>query len=191
LGAVEQDRSVIAPANTTQEESKPVPRVIVAAYAQGKIATSSTSQQRISAPQPPKDIASPVPPPVKPLPIVPKKLSDDEIQKLEDGLKRLSINPEPCMSIIQKYWNNVSGAIARVKEAIQAGWCRNATGLFIASCKKGMKPQKTQVSNEVNEWFTWARERRIVLAMSGDVAYTPDGEPVNIREMMELHPIRK
>jgi len=53
-----------------------------------------------------------------------------------------------------------------------------------------MKPVKVQVSNEVNEWFTWARARRIVLAMSGDVVYTPDGEPVSLREMMQLHPKR-
>jgi len=44
------------------------------------------------------------------------------------------------------------------------------------------------VSNDVSEWFTWARGRRI---MSGDVAYTPEREPVSIREMMELHPMVK
>jgi len=95
------------------------------------------------------------------------------------------------MSSIQKYWNNVGGAIARVKEALQQGWCDNPTGLFINSCKKGIKPQKTQVSNEVNEWFTWARKQKIVIGMSGEVGYTPEGEPVSIREMMELHPMRE
>jgi hypothetical protein len=44
-----------------------------------------------------------------------------------------------------------------------------------------VKPQKNQVSNEVNEWFTWARAKRIVIAMSRDLAYTPDGEPVSLR----------
>jgi len=78
-----------------------------------------------------------------------------------------------------------------VKEALQQGWCNNATGLFIASCKKGARPQKTQVSNDVNEWFTWARKQRIVIGMSGGTAYTPEGEPVNIREMMELYPMTK
>jgi len=62
--------------------------------------------------------------------------------------------------------------------------------LFIASCKKGIKPEKPVVDNTVNEWFTWARARRIVIAMSGDIAYTPDGEPLIIREIMELHPMR-
>jgi hypothetical protein len=207
LGAVEQDGSAmakrppsaIAPANSTQELD-PTPRVIVTSRIEGAIAegrrcaisTSSTSQQqRIPEPQLSRNVSPPVPPPVIPQSVVPKQLSEEEIQKLEDELKRLSINPEPCMSIIQKYWNNVGGAIARVKEAIQAGWCRNATGLFIASCKKGIKPQKGQVSNEVNEWFTWARERRIVLAMSSGWVYTPEGEAVKLEEMMRQYPMRE
>ncbi len=67
----------------------------------------------------------------------------------------------------------------------------NPTGLFINVCKKEVKPQKSQVSNEVNKWFTWARKERIVIAMTGDVAYTPNGKPVSMREMMELHPMRE
>jgi len=145
LGVVEQDRSAIAPDNSTQELD-PIPKVIVTSRIEGAIATSRTSQQRISEPQPPKDIASLVLPSVKVVPpVVPKKLSEEEIQKLEYELKHLSINPDSCMAVVRKYWNNVGGAIARVKEAIHEGWCNNATGLFIASCKKGVKPQKTQV----------------------------------------------
>jgi len=190
LGVVEQDRSAIAPANSTQELD-PMPRVIVTSRIKGAIATSSTSQQRISEPQPPKDTTSPVLLSAKSQPVVPKKLSDEEIQKLEDELKRLSINPESCMAIVRKYWNNVGGAIARVKEAIQQNWCANPTGLFIASCKKGVKSEKTQVCNEVNEWFTWARAKRIVLAMSSGWVYTPEGEAVRLEEMMSLYPMTK
>lgn len=95
------------------------------------------------------------------------------------------------MSVVEKYFDNVSGAIARVKEAIQQNWCANPTGLFIASCKKGVKPQKTQVSNEVNEWFTWARKQRIVLAMTDGFVYTADGEAVRVEEMMRLYPMMK
>jgi len=124
------------------------------------------------------------------VPVVPKKLSQKELNAIEDELKRLRINPDSCVSVIKKYWDNVGGAIARVKEALQQGWCANPTGLFINSCKKGIKPQKSQVSNEVNEWFTWARKQRIVIAMTGGTGYTPDGEPVSIREMMELHPMK-
>jgi len=121
---------------------------------------------------------------------VPKKLTQTELDSIEDELKRLKINPDSCISVIKKYWDNVGGAIARVKEALQQGWCSNPTGLFINSCKKGTKPQKTQVTNDVNEWFNWARKQRIVIGMSGEVGYTPDGEPVSIREMMELYPMR-
>jgi len=117
-------------------------------------------------------------------------LTQTELDSIEDELKRLKINPDSCISVIKKYWDNVGGAIARVKEAIQQGWCSNPTGLFINSCKKGIKPQKSQVTNDVSEWFNWARKQRIVIGMSGEVGYTPEGEPVSIREMMELHPMR-
>jgi len=80
-------------------------------------------------------------------------------------------------------------AIARVKEAIQQGWCQNPTGLFINSCKKGLKAQKQLIDNGVKEWFEWARSHRIVIAMTGEIAYTPDGEPVSLSEMMYLHPM--
>jgi len=83
----------------------------------------------------------------------------------------------------------VGGAIARVKEAIQQNWCANPTGLFIASCKKGVKLQKIQVSNEVNEWFTWARKQKLVIAMTDGFVYTPEGEAVKIDEMMSLYPM--
>ena len=36
-------------------------------------------------------------------------------------LKRLRINPEPCLGVMKKYWDNVQSAIARVKEAIHQG----------------------------------------------------------------------
>jgi len=121
---------------------------------------------------------------------VPKKLTQTELDSIEDELKRLRINPDSCISVVKKYWDNVGGAIAGVKEALQQGWCNNATGLFIASCKKGAKPQKTQVSNDVSEWFNWARKQRIVIAMTDGWAYTPEGEAVKLGEMMDLYPMR-
>jgi hypothetical protein len=47
------------------------------------------------------------------------------------------------------------------------------------------------VSNDVSEWFTWARERRIVLAMSSGWVYTPEGEAVRLEEMMSKYPFRE
>jgi hypothetical protein len=209
LGVVQQDgsaivegrRSAIAPANFTHQEPETVSQAVVnpkipEAIAEGRrcaIASSSSPQaQSVNIPQPQlsREISLPVPPLAKSVPVVPKKLTQEELNSVEDALKELRISPDSCISVIKKYWENVSGAIARVKEAIQQNWCTNPTGLFIASCKKGAKPQKSQVSNEVNEWFTWARKQRIVIAMTGETAYTPDGEPVSIREMMELHPMR-
>ena len=92
------------------------------------------------------------------------------------------------MGVIKKYWSNVADAIARVKEAIHEGWCDNPTGLFIASCKNGEKPKNTPTS-EVSAWFEWARKKRIVIAMSSGVVYTPQGEAVNIEEMMRWYPM--
>ena len=111
-----------------------------------------------------------------------------EIKEVCAELKRLRINPDPCLGVIKKYWDNVNNAIARVKEAIHEGWCDNPTGLFIATCKNGEKPKNT-VTDDVKTWFEWARKERIAIAMSGGVAYTPDGEAVEIREMMQRCPL--
>jgi hypothetical protein len=203
LGGIEQDRSAIAPTNSIQQELETVPPVVMTSMIEGAmpqrggrcaIASSSSPQgQSVNIPQLQlsRGISLPVPPSAKAVPpVVPKKLSEEELDAVEDALKELRINPDSCISVIKKYWENVSGAIARVKEALQQGWCQNATGLFIASCKKGAKPQKSQVSNDVSEWFNWARKERIVIGMSGEVGYTPEGEPVSIREMIELYPMR-
>ncbi|MEM9924362.1 MAG: helix-turn-helix domain-containing protein [Cyanobacteria bacterium P01_D01_bin.50] len=111
-----------------------------------------------------------------------------EIKEVCTELKRLRINPDPCLGVIKKYWGNVAAAIARVKEAIHEGWCDNPTGLFIASCKNGDKPKNTPTS-EVSDWFKWARKERIVIAMSSGVVYTPDGEAVKIEEIMRRYPM--
>jgi|GEM_PF-632766 len=190
LGAIHQQEA-IAPANSTQQEPETVSPVVVTPNIEGAIATKNVPQKQavtVSKSELSKGID--LPSPANSVPVVPKKLSQAELDAIEDELKRLRINPDSCISVIKKYWDNVGGAIARVKEALQQGWCNNPTGLFINSCKKGIKPQKSQVSNDVSEWFNWARKQRIVIGMSGDVGYTPEGEPVNIREMMELYPMR-
>ena len=112
-----------------------------------------------------------------------------EIKEVCAELKRLRINPDPCLGVIKKYWNNVNNAIARVKEAIHEGWCDNPTGLFIATCKNGEKP-KNSVTDDVSVWFEWARKERLVLAMSVGVAYTPDGDAVEIEEIMRQYPYK-
>ncbi|MBW4617451.1 MAG: hypothetical protein KME21_30405 [Desmonostoc vinosum HA7617-LM4] len=118
------------------------------------------------------------------------KPSKGEIAEICTELRRLRINPQPCLGVVKKHWANVTGAIARVKEAVQEGWCENPTGLFINSCKSGAKG-KNAVSSDVSAWFSWARRERIVLAMSGVVVYTADGKAVELQEMMRRYPMQE
>ena len=117
-----------------------------------------------------------------------EKPQKHELKEVCTELKRLRINPDPCLGVIKKHYRNVAAAIARVKEAIHEGWCDNPTGLFIASCKNGEKPKNTP-NDEVSAWFEWVRKERIAIAMSGEVVYTPDGEAVKIGEMMRRYPM--
>ncbi|MFK0733796.1 MAG: helix-turn-helix domain-containing protein [Gloeotrichia echinulata GP01] len=119
------------------------------------------------------------------------KPAKDEIREICNELKRLRINPDPCLGVIKKYWGNVASAIARVKEALSEGWCDNPTGLFINSCKSGVKA-KTAITADVSAWFEWAYRKRIVLAMAGGQwAYLPDGSQAPLEEMMRKYPIEE
>jgi len=117
-------------------------------------------------------------------------LPKQEIAEVCHELRRLRINPQPCLGVVKKYWDNVAGAIAYVKDAVAEGWCTNPTGLFINSCKSGAKGKNT-VTGDVSAWFDWARKQRIVLAMSGGVVYTVDGEAVELAEMMRRFPVEE
>ncbi|BAY34579.1 hypothetical protein NIES2107_64840 [Nostoc carneum NIES-2107] len=116
------------------------------------------------------------------------KPSKHEIAEVCTELRRLRINPEPCLGVVKKYWVNVPGAIARVKEGIHEGWCDNPTGLFINSCKSGAKGKNT-ITSDVSAWFEWARKQRIALAMSSGFVYTPSGDAVEVGEMMQRFPV--
>jgi hypothetical protein len=112
-----------------------------------------------------------------------------EIRDTCAELKRLRINPDPCLGVIKKYWGNVAGAIARVKEAIAEGWCDNPTGLFINSCKSGVKA-KTAVTADVKTWYDWAYRQGLVQAMQeGKWVYLPDGSRAALDEMMRRYPM--
>lgn len=116
------------------------------------------------------------------------KLTKSEIREVCTELKRLRINPEICLGVVKKHGGNVWNAIARVKEAVNEGWCKNPTGLFINSCKSGEKPKNT-VDAGVKDWFESLRRERVVIAMSGGFVYTADGEAVEIGEMMLRYPV--
>ncbi|MBE9080925.1 hypothetical protein IQ278_01970 [Tolypothrix sp. LEGE 11397] len=55
-------------------------------------------------------------------------------------------------------------------------------------CKSGAKGNNTVTSN-VSTWFEWARKQRIVIAMFGSVVFTPDGDAVEVQEMMRRYPV--
>ena len=91
---------------------------------------------------------------------------------------------------VRRCWENVPGAIAYFKEAIRT-WTRikSPEAVFVAACKEGRKPESAQVKSGVKDWFDWARKQRIVIGMSGDTVYTPDGEAVAVAEMMRRCPV--
>nr|WP_322657104.1 hypothetical protein [Dendronalium sp. ChiSLP03b]MDZ8203436.1 hypothetical protein [Dendronalium sp. ChiSLP03b] len=84
------------------------------------------------------------------------------------------------------------GASAYLKEALRT-WkgIKSPEAVFVAACKEGRKPETQQAKSEVTAWFEWARRQRIVIAMSGDTVYTPDGEAVSLAEMMRRCPVRE
>ncbi|MGB3653115.1 MAG: hypothetical protein WBA41_18110 [Rivularia sp. (in: cyanobacteria)] len=43
----------------------------------------------------------------------------------------------------------------------------------------------------MSDWFEWARKERIVIAISGGVVYTPEGEVVQVDEMMRRCPLHE
>jgi hydroxyethylthiazole kinase-like sugar kinase family protein len=61
----------------------------------------------------------------------------------------------------------------------------------VAACKAGRKPESAQAKSEVVACFEWARQKRIVIAMSGEVVYTADGEAVAVAEMMRRFPVQE
>ena len=80
--------------------------------------------------------------------------------------------------------------IAYLKEAIRT-WkgIKSPEAVFVAACKKGRKPESAQAKSEAIAWFNWVRKNRIVIVMSGEVVYTPEGEAVGLQEMMKRFPL--
>ncbi|WP_341530392.1 hypothetical protein WKK05_14570 [Nostoc sp. UHCC 0302] len=69
-------------------------------------------------------------------------------------------------------------------------WVR-LLAVFVAACREGRKLEAQQVKSSVVAWFEWARQQRIVKAMSGEVVYTPEGEAVELLSMMRRYPVRE
>ncbi|WP_292875726.1 hypothetical protein [Nostoc sp. NMS1] len=77
-----------------------------------------------------------------------------------------------------------------LKEALRA--CKGVKStetVFVAACKEGRKPEAQQPKSGAIAPFEWARKNRVVIAMSGEVVYTPDGEAMALVEMMRRCPV--
>jgi hypothetical protein len=93
---------------------------------------------------------------------------------------------------VKRCWDNVPEAIAYLKEAIRT-WkgIKSLEAVFVAACKEGRKPEAQQANRSAIAWFEWARKQQIVIAMSGEVVYTPDGEAAALTEMIRRYPVRE
>ncbi|BAY34582.1 hypothetical protein NIES2107_64870 [Nostoc carneum NIES-2107] len=59
-----------------------------------------------------------------------------------------------------------------------------------AEIQRTVKCYKENVPGAI-AWFEQARKNRIVIAMSGEVVYTADGEAVTLAEMMRQFPMQQ
>ncbi|MEJ1936593.1 hypothetical protein WDZ92_40900, partial [Nostoc sp. NIES-2111] len=122
--------------------------------------------------------------------------SYQEVQEILQQLREIPCTPQfrlngEIQRTVKRYWANVPGAIAYLREAVRT-WkgVKSPEAVFVAACKEGRKPESAQAKSEVVAWFEWARKERIVIAMSGKVVYTPDGDAVALSEMMRRFPVQ-
>jgi hypothetical protein len=121
--------------------------------------------------------------------------TNQEIQEVLQQLREIPCTPQfrlnaQIQRTVRRCWDNVPGAIAYLKEAIRT-WkgIKSPEAVFVAACKEGRKPEAQQAKSEAIAWFEWARKNKIVIAMSGETVYTPDGEAVALAEMMRRCPV--
>ncbi|MBD2504870.1 hypothetical protein [Anabaena azotica] len=121
--------------------------------------------------------------------------SQQEVQEVLQQLREIPCTPQfrlngEIQRTVKRYWANVPGAIAYLKEAVRT-WkgIKSPEAVFVAACKEGRKPEAQQAKSGAIAWFEWARGQRIVIAMSGEVVYTPEGEAVALSEMMRRYPV--
>ncbi|MBD2505288.1 hypothetical protein [Anabaena azotica] len=121
--------------------------------------------------------------------------SQQEVQEVLQQLREIPCTPQfrlngEIQRTVKRYWGNVPGAIAYLKEAVRT-WkgIKSPEAVFVAACREGRKPEVQQAKSEAIAWFEWARKNRIVIAMSGEVVYTPEGEAVALAKMMRRYPV--
>ncbi|HEY9782007.1 MAG TPA: hypothetical protein V6D09_17940 [Leptolyngbyaceae cyanobacterium] len=111
-----------------------------------------------------------------------EKLDEPTSEEIKDvciQLRRLSpditINPQ-VKSAIRSFWHNVPAGLARVKNAIAEGWCKQPTGVFVQTLKNGAIGDK-EVVVVAKEYPRPTLEQLNQLGEMGKLVYTKLNEP--------------
>ena len=109
----------------------------------------------------------------------PDEPTDEEIKEVCIQLRRLSpdisINPQ-VRSAIRSFWHNVPAGLARVKNAIAEGWCKQPTGVFVQTLKNGASRDE-EVVVVAKEYPRPTLEQLNQLGEMGKLVYTKLNEP--------------
>ena len=109
----------------------------------------------------------------------PDEPTDEEIKEVCIQLRRLSpdisINPQ-VRSAIRSFWHNVPAGLARVKNAISEGWCKQPTGVFVQTLKNGASRDE-EVLVVAKEYPRPTLEQLNQLGGMGELVYTKLNEP--------------
>ena len=87
----------------------------------------------------------------------------------------ISINPH-VKSAIRSFWHNVPSGLARVKNAIAEGWCKQPTGVFVQTLKNGAIGDKEAVV-VAKEYPRPTLEQLNKIGEMGELVYTKLNEP--------------
>ncbi|QKQ73128.1 hypothetical protein [Nostoc sp. TCL240-02] len=80
--------------------------------------------------------------------------------------------------------------IAYLKEALRT-WkgVKSTEAVSVEACKEERKPEAQQAKSTVIAPFEWARQQRIVIALSGETVYTPQANAVGLLSIMLRYPM--
>lgn len=80
-------------------------------------------------------------------------------------------------SAIRSFWHNVPPALARVKNAIASGWCKQPTKLFVQTLKNGVSKEQLDAS-VVNKEYPRPTPRQLKqLGEIGELIHATLNEP--------------
>lgn len=105
----------------------------------------------------------------------PNEPTPEEIGEVCIQLRRLSpdisINPQ-VKSAIRSFWHNVPFGLARVKNAIASGWCKQPTGLFVQALKNGARAEEADTVIAAKEYPRPTLEQLNQLGEMGELVQT-------------------